>query len=53
MWLLIVPFIPYLIANSFTMEQPKPDAFFGNIPFGQDGGTLGARGFLYAVSGFG
>ena len=26
MWLLTVTFIPYLIANSFTIEQPKPDA---------------------------
>ena len=26
MWLLTVTFIPYLIANSFTIEQPKPDS---------------------------
>ena len=26
MWLLTVTFIPYLIANSFKIEQPKPDA---------------------------
>ena len=26
MWLLTVTFIPYLIANSFTIEQPKLDA---------------------------
>ena len=53
MWLLTVTFIPYLIANSFTIEQPKPDANLAIFCLVGGGGTLGARGFLCAVSGFG